>query len=66
VGDPFDEVDDAPVPAERPQLAVVEPTGHHDGFLSQLGVAWTIVLSILAVGAVLVAAFVWQPMMSLR
>ncbi len=62
--DPFDPAGDL---LDRPPLAVVERSGAgSEGFFSQLGVAWTIVLSLLAVGAVLVAALVWQPMMSLR
>jgi len=62
--DPLDQVDGTP---DRPPLSVVATSGHRDaGFLSELGVGWTVVLAVLAVGAVLAAAFVWQPMMSLR
>jgi hypothetical protein len=65
--DPFDGARDGAAAPERPQLSVVERSGHGGvGFLAQLGMAWTVVLAVLAIGAVIAAAFVWQPMMSMR
>jgi hypothetical protein len=63
--DPFDEVEAV---ISRARLSVVEPSGARArrSLLSQLGVGWTVALCAMAVGAVLVAAFVYQPMMSLR
>jgi hypothetical protein len=63
--DPFDEVEAA---LNRPRLSVVEPSEprRRGSFLSQLGVGWIFVLCAMAIGAVLVAALVYQPMMSLR
>ncbi|HVM63486.1 MAG TPA: hypothetical protein VMU14_01405 [Acidimicrobiales bacterium] len=61
--DPFDEVEAV---IGRARLSVVEPSARRRSFLSQLGVGWTVALCAMAVGAVLAAAFVYQPMMSLR
>jgi hypothetical protein len=61
---PADDPFDVAGVEERPRLRVVEQGP--DGFISQLGLGWIIVLAAMAVGAVLLAALVWQPMMSLR
>jgi hypothetical protein len=56
---------------ERPRAARAEPADDSrpagvTALLSQLGMGWVVVLAALAVGAVLVAALVYQPMMPLR
>ena len=63
VVDPFEAA--APRAAEeQARLRVVERG--REGFFAQLGAGWIVVLALLAVGAVLLAGLVWQPMMSLN
>ena len=47
-----------PFAPDRPRLSVVETTGRPAPFLGQLGLRWTAVLVVLAVGAVLLAGLV--------